>query len=96
MPTIINQIPDTIYSKFIDKLKDIDVSILYRISEIKYDPNEVDQKRFLLLMKDGNYIYITLNTFNRLNLYYEIVGSFDNKRGILYLDSGDYVKFFDE
>ncbi len=96
VPTIINQIPDTIYDKFVSKLKDIDVSILYRISEIKYDPNEVDQKRFLLLMNDGNYVYITINTFNRLNLYYEIVDSFDEKRGILYLDSGDYVKFFDE
>ena len=96
VPSVINQIPDTIYDKFIDKIKDIDKSILYRISEIKYDPNNVDQKRFLLFMNDGNYVYINLNTFNRLNLYYEIVNSFKGRKGVLYLDSGDYVDFFDD
>ncbi len=95
VPTVINQIPDTIYDKFIEKIKDIDISILYKISEIKYEPNEVDQRRFLLIMNDGNYVYINLNTFKLLNKYYEIVDSFDNKKGILNLDSGWNYKPFE-
>ena len=95
VPTLINQIPDTLYDKFINKIKDIDIEVLYKISEIKYYPNDVDQKRFLLYMNDGNYVYITINTFNLLNKYYEMIDLLDNKKGILYLDGGNYVDFFE-
>ena len=94
VPTVINQIPDTVYNKFVSKIKDIDIGVLTRISEIKYFPNDVDQKRFLLLMNDGNYVYITINTFNLLNKYFEMVESFDNQKGILHLDSGEYFEVF--
>ena len=67
IPTVINQIPDTIYDKFVSEIKEIDKEILYRISEIKYSPNDVDQRRFVLTMNDGNYVYITINTFKLLN-----------------------------
>ena len=87
VPTLLNQIPDTIYDKFINSIKNINKSILYKISEIKYDPTDVDQKRFLLFMNDGNYVYINLNTFNLINKYYDMMDSFDDK-GILNLDSG--------
>ena len=95
VPTVLNQIPDTIYDKFVKCLKDIDTEVLYKISEIKYYPNDVDQRRFLLFMNDGNYVYITINTFNLLNKYYEMIDSFENKKGILYLDGGNYIDFFE-
>lgn len=96
VPTLINQVPDTIYDTFIKRIKDIDTSTLYKISEIKYYPNEVDERRFLLFMNDGNYVLVTLNTFNRLNKYFEMIDSFDNKKGILHLDSGEYFEVFND
>lgn len=97
MPTItvINRIPDTIYSEFLDKIKKLDKVILNRISEIEYKPNEVDEERFFLLMNDGNYVYLTLDKFITLNKYLDMIKAFENKKGILYLDSGEYFDVFD-
>lgn len=92
VPTLVNYVPNKIYSKFLEEMKNTDYTIVKRISEIKYDPNEVDQERFLLTMNDGNYVYLTLNKFNKINHYVEIIKEFDNKKGILYLDSGEYFK----
>lgn len=94
-PLVINYIPDTVYSKFIDKMISIDTNIINRISEIKYDPNDVDNERFLLTMNDGNYVYLTINKFDSINNYIEIIKKFNNKKGILYLDSGEYFQILE-
>ncbi|MBD9085093.1 cell division protein FtsQ, partial [bacterium] len=65
---------------------------LKRISEIKYDPNSVDEERFLFTMNDGNYVYLTLIHLEKINNYVDILKNFENKKGILYLDSGEYFK----
>ncbi|MBS7021099.1 MAG: hypothetical protein KH135_04455, partial [Firmicutes bacterium] len=70
----------------------IDTGIIRRISEMKYDPNEVDPNRFLFTMDDGNYVYLTVNKLNNLNSYLTIMEKFEGKKGILYLDSGEYFK----
>ncbi|MEG0026317.1 MAG: FtsQ-type POTRA domain-containing protein [Bacilli bacterium] len=95
VPTVINFVPDKKYSRLILKLNDIPVNILERISEIKYDPNDVDKNRFLLSMSDGNYVYVTLNKFSSLNNYLNMIKNFENKKGILYLDSGEYFEVID-
>ena len=92
--TIINKIPDTIYDDFVDKMKNININILNRISQIEYKPNSVDEERFLLFMNDGNYVYLTLKKFGNINKYVDMIKSFDNKKGILHLDSGEYFKQF--
>lgn len=92
--TIINKIPDTIYDDFVDKMKNININILNRISQIEYKPNSVDEERFLLFMNDGNYVYLTLKKFDNINKYVDMIKSFDNKKGILHLDSGEYFKQF--
>ena len=74
----------------------IDSNTMSQISEIKYDPNDIDKKRFYLTMNDGNYVYLTLNKFERINNYLEIVKTFNNAKGVLYLDSGEYFKLFNE
>ncbi|MBQ9072452.1 MAG: FtsQ-type POTRA domain-containing protein [Bacilli bacterium] len=94
--TVINKIPDTIYDKFLSKLKQVDNDILNRMSEIEYKPNDVDEERFFILMNDGNYVYLTLNKFLTINKYIEMIKSFDNQKGILYLDSGEYFDTFNE
>ena len=95
VPNIINHIPNKVYDKFIIKIRKIDRDILNRISEIKYDPNEVDDERFFLIMNDGNYVYITVKKMLSINKYLDMVNSFDNKKGILHLDSGEYFSLFD-
>lgn len=89
VPTVLNYIVDSIYSDFIKQLGEINSDIINRISEIEYKPNSVDDNRFLLTMIDGNYVYVNIGTFYKLNKYLEIVKNFPNKNGILYLDYGN-------
>lgn len=92
VPYLINYVPDTKYNTLIDKLNKIDKEVLYKISEIKYDPNKYDEDRFLLYMNDDNYVYVTLTKMNLLNKYNEAITKFEGKKGTLYLDSGNYFE----
>jgi len=91
-PVLINNIPDSMYQEFTKKMGKIDVNVLNKISEIKYDPDEVDDERFLFSMTDYNYVYLTLNKLDSINDYNNIIKQFDNKKGILYLNSGGYFE----
>ena len=95
VPTVINYVPNLKYQDLITKMGLLDKDILIRISEIKYDPSDYDDERFLLYMKDGNYVYINLYKFENLNKYIEIVKNFGNKKGIVYLDSGNYFEIIE-
>lgn len=88
-PTLLNYVIDSVYPSFVKEIGKLDIDILNRISEIKYEPNDVDDNRFLLLMTDGNYVYINNSTFYKLSKYMEIIRNFPNKKGILYLDYGN-------
>lgn len=92
VPILINYVPDVIYDTFIDKIGKVDDDVLRKISEIKYDPDDVDDSRFLFTMTDSNYVYVTLNKLEKINSYNDIVKQFDNKKGILYLNSGGYFE----
>lgn len=92
---LINYVPDTIYDIFISKMSELNEEVLSRISEIKYDPNDVDNERFLFMMNDGNYVYVTLSKLNNINNYVSIIRNFGTKKGILYLDSGEYFKILE-
>jgi cell division protein FtsQ len=92
VPHLINDVPDSIYTELIKQMAKVDNNILLKISEIEYRPNEVDKERFLLTMNDGNYIYLTLYTFSKVNNYDEILPTLEKKKGILYLDSGNYFE----
>lgn len=95
-PVLLNYIPDKIYKDFVLKMTKLDVDILNRISEIKYDPNSVDNERFLITMNDGNYVYLTLIHFSKINNYVDIIKNFINQKGVLYLDSGEYFKVYEQ
>ena len=96
VPILVNYVPDTIMEEFIDKFTKININVINRISEVKYDPNNVDDERFLLTMNDGNYVYLTLGYFDKIdsyvNIYLDIISKYGEKKGILYLDSGEYFK----
>lgn len=91
-PYLVNYVTDTLYDEFVKKMSLIDREVINRISEIKYDPNSVDEERFLFTMNDGNYVYLTLTYFKKINNYVNILKNFENQKGILYLDSGEYFK----
>ena len=99
VPTLINYVPDTLYERLVDELKDIDSNVLKLISEIEYQPwqsNDVmiDETRFFLRMTDGNSVYVNLINLSKLNSYIEIYASLEGKSGILYLDSSsDRISF---
>ncbi|MDD4282618.1 MAG: FtsQ-type POTRA domain-containing protein [Bacilli bacterium] len=95
VPTLINIVPDTKYDIFLEKMKLLDREILYRISEIEYNPNDVESNRFLFYMNDGNYVYIVLDKFPSINSYVDIIKNFENKKGILYLDYGNHFTIID-
>ena len=92
IPTLINYIPENIEKNFVNKLSNVDSEILSMISEIEYSKTTYDDKRFLLYMNDGNMVYITVSKAELLNKYVEIIKKVDNKKGILYLDSGNYFE----
>lgn len=93
---LVNYVPDTIYNNFIKNFSSLSSDVFMRISEIKYAPNEVDDSLFILTMNDGNYVYITINKMDSLNRYVSMVQKFNNKKGILYLDSGEYFKILED
>jgi cell division septal protein FtsQ len=92
LPVLVNYVPDTIYDYFVEKMNLVSEGVNIKISEIRYQPNEVDKERFLLTLTDGNYVYLTLYTFEKINEYNKILPTLENKRGILYLDSGNYFE----
>ena len=89
-PQLLNKVDTKIYKNFLSKLKKVNDEVLVNISEIKYDPNDIDNERFLLSMNDGNYVYLTLSKFANINNYLEISPTLGSKNGILYLDYGNY------
>ena len=78
----------------IKQYQNVDEEIIYMISEIKYDPNNIDKERFLITMNDGNYVYITLYKITSINEYIKILSTLNGKKGTLYLDSGNYFESF--
>lgn len=90
-PTLINDITPVI-DEFCKYFALVDNSILTKISQIEYSPNNVDNLRFLLYMNDGNSVYVTLTKIEKINKYNNIKDQLGNNLGILYLDSGDYYE----
>ncbi len=91
IPVLINKIDnDDVYKSFVRKMNKIDDNTKEMISEITYSPNGIDKERFLLSMNDGNYVYVTLTKLSKINDYKSIINSVENKKGILYLDYGNY------
>ena len=89
LPEVINEIDAENVSKYFSK---IDYNILLKISQIEYSPNEVDRDRYLLYMVDGNSVYITLSKIEKINKYNNIINQMEERKGIIYLDSGDYIE----
>lgn len=91
-PYLTNTILEDKKEEFIKALNKINKNILCKMSEIKYDPNDIDLDRYFVYMNDGNRVYLTVNKFNKINKYNEILENIGKQNGILYLDYGDYFE----
>ena len=92
IPRLMNYVPDDKYDSFIKGLNKVDNHILEEISDIEYQPTELDKDRFLLYMDDGNMVYITLTKFDVINYYNDVLSQVEDHKGILYLDSGNHFE----
>ena len=94
LPILRGMLDKVMLNKLVDKYQSINDEIRLMISEIEYVPNDIDKERFLLTMNDGNYVYITLYKTTSINEYIKIISKEDikDKKGILYLDSGNYFE----
>lgn len=92
LPLLTGKLDDDMLIKLSEKYQNINDEIKLMISEIKYDPNNIDKERFLITMNDGNYVYITLYKTTAINEYLKILSKVENQKGILYLDSGNYFE----
>lgn len=93
VPILLNMIDDSsLLKRMAIKFGGVDANVLRQISEVEYQPVEVDGDRFLLYMNDGNLVYITLTKINKINKYNQIRDKLDGHMGIVYLDAGDYVE----
>lgn len=92
VPYMINKVPEKKQERFIKAMLKIDEDMLCQMSEIKYDPNEIDEDRYYVYMNDGNSVYLTVNKFNKINKYNSILENIGKQNGTLYLDYGDYFE----
>ena len=93
VPILLNMIDNSsLLKRTAIKFGGVDANVLRQISEVEYQPVEVDGDRFLLYMNDGNLVYITLTKINKINKYNQIRDKLDGHMGIIYLDAGDYVE----
>ena len=91
LPVLVSKIEDeNVYNQLVKKMNKVNDNTLAMISEIIYSPNGIDKERFLLSMNDGNYVYVTLTKLKKINEYKSIISTVENKKGILYLDYGNY------
>lgn len=93
-PKVINYIPDTVYDMFINRFQRLDITVIDKISEIKFDPTDYDEERFLFYMVDGNYVYVTTTKLESINYYNDIYPTLEGKKGTIYLDSGNHFQPF--
>ncbi|MBQ7789657.1 MAG: FtsQ-type POTRA domain-containing protein [Bacilli bacterium] len=97
VPVLINFVPEDIEKEFTEKLSKIDKNILSLVSEIEYSTTDYDDERFVLYMNDGNQVYVTNNRVELLNKYVDIMKKISSdKKGILYLDNGNYFKIIEQ
>ena len=93
-PKVINYIPDTVYDMFTNRYQRLNINVIDKISEIKYDPTDYDEERFLFYMVDGNYVYVTTTKLESINYYNDIYPTLEGKKGTIYLDSGNHFQPF--
>lgn len=98
LPTLINYTTEEVLKEFTNRLSTINNDIIRSISEIEYSPSisedgtPIDEERFMLLMNDGNTVYINNRRIDKLNYYDKIYASIGDKKGTFNFDC-DYGNY---
>ncbi len=92
VPILINYVPEKVEKKLIKEMSKLNTNIIASISEIEYNKTDFDNERFIFYMNDTNKVYITISKIEVMNKYENIVTKFNGKRGVLNLDSGNYLE----
>ncbi len=92
VPYLIGSVPEGKMKRFIKAMNKINSDMICQMSEIKYDPNDIDEDRYYVYMNDGNSVYLTVNKFDKINKYNTILEKIGKQNGTLYLDYGDYFE----
>jgi len=92
VPRLMNYVPDDKYESFVKCMGNIQPDVLGKISNIEYQPNDLDPDRFLFYMDDGNMVYLTLTKFDTIHYYNDVLEQLEGRKGILYLDSGNHFQ----
>lgn len=92
VPYLIGSVPEDKMKRFIKAMNKINSDMICQMSEIKYDPNDIDEDRYYVYMNDGNSVYLTVNKFDKINKYNTILEKIGKQNGTLYLDYGDYFE----
>lgn len=92
VPYLIGSVPEGKMKRFIKSMNKINSDMICQMSEIKYDPNDIDEDRYYVYMNDGNSVYLTVNKFDKINKYNTILEKIGKQNGTLYLDYGDYFE----
>ncbi len=99
LPTLVNYVPDKVYTEFIAAYKNIDGDIRKLINTIEYSPSTnasgtvIEEKRFILSMNDSNVIYAIPEYLKNLNYYLDILSSLNGKKGVINFETGRYDSF---
>lgn len=99
VPTLINYVPSSILTDFIEALCQIDSSLIYKISEIEYSPNIkdgiiLDEERFIFKMNDSNTVHVNIINLSKF-ANYDLILEVESQKGTLYLDSSNDGNVFD-
>lgn len=92
LPRLINNVTEKVLEEFVDRLSDIKSDIIHSISEIEYAPSAsedgklIDEERFMMIMNDGNTVYINNKKMNILNSYDKIYASIGEEKGTFNFD----------
>lgn len=92
IPVLINEVDENIMKEFVKDFNELKDNIIYEINEIIYFPkyNEdviINDKRFKIIMNDGNEVIVNTNTVSILNKYNDIYSSLNDVKGTIDLDS---------
>lgn len=89
-------LPDLIYvsgfeeeedqKRLVESFQELDESIIGQISEIHQTSVSYDDKLLKILMKNGNQVFTSFQTVERLNYYLDIIKQLDVDNNCLYID----------
>lgn len=91
-PYLSNEVPKDKLKLFNENMNEVNKDILCKMSEMYYEPNDIDDNRFRVIMNDNNIVYLTINKINKINKYDTILESIGKQDGIINLDYGDYFE----